>query len=96
LRPLTRIAATLACVALVAAASPATAQEAGGTKTFEPGASCRRQTDDFPGVVKMDACHRVYCGRTDMKDITEIDPDIAERLHCAWTLVAGKCKCVRQ
>jgi hypothetical protein len=77
------------------AALPAATHAAAGKKEFKPGATCKRQTDSFPGVVKMDACHRVYCGRKDIKDITEIDPNIAERLHCTWVLVGDHCKCRR-
>jgi len=68
---------------------------AGDQQSFRPGETCQRKTDDFPGVVKMDACHRVYCGRADVKDIMEIDPEIGTRLHCSWTLVKDHCKCVK-
>jgi hypothetical protein len=85
----TRWAATF--IAFMLLAGPA---DAAG-KEFKPGEACTRRTDDFPGIVKMDACHRVYCGRKDVKDIMEIDPDIGERLHCTWRLVGDHCKCVR-
>jgi hypothetical protein len=68
---------------------------AGDEQSFRPGATCKRKTDDFPGVIKMDACHRVYCGRADVKDIMEIDPEIGTRLHCSWKLVSDHCKCVK-
>ncbi|MCE9648956.1 MAG: hypothetical protein K8R18_04940 [Parvibaculum sp.] len=80
--------AFMACLLL---AGPA---DAAG-KEFKPGEACKRQTDDFAGIVKMDACHRVYCGRKDVKDIMEIDPGIGERMHCTWQLVRDHCKCVR-
>lgn len=88
----------VACALLAGVATPpsvSAAEAAASKKEFKPGAACKRKTDDFAGVVKMDACHRVYCGRKDVKDIMEIDSDIGTRLHCTWQLVRDHCKCIR-
>jgi hypothetical protein len=59
------------------------------------GESCKRQTDNFEGVVKVDACGRWYCGRVDVNDITALSPNFAEKMFCTWRLINDKCKCVR-
>lgn len=58
------------------------------------GQSCQRRTDNIPGIVKMDACGRIYCGRIDINDITVLNPRFAEDMQCRWTLVEELCKCV--
>jgi hypothetical protein len=59
------------------------------------GSTCQRRTDNAAGVVKMDACKRVYCGRADTKDIIEIMPNFAAINRCTWTLMGTHCKCKR-
>jgi hypothetical protein len=59
------------------------------------GESCKRQTDNFEGIVKVDACGRWYCGRIDVNDITVLSPQFAEKMFCTWRLINDKCKCVR-
>ena len=82
-------------------ASPALAQMSTvGPQSFPPqyevGAACERRSDDHPGVVKVDACGRIYCGRVDQNDITVLNPRLAQDMNCTWRVVEGeRCKCVR-
>jgi hypothetical protein len=62
---------------------------------LKAGDPCRSRADPRPGVLKVDACGRWYCGRAEVKDIIEVRPDIAERLGCEWQLVGERCRCVR-
>jgi hypothetical protein len=59
------------------------------------GDACARKSDSAPGVVKRDACGRWYCGRTDVKDIIELRPNLAADLGCVWQLEGQRCRCVR-
>jgi hypothetical protein len=63
------------------------------TKLIELGKPCVRKTDKFPGVVKKDACDRLYCGRADQKDVMDIWPTAAKDLKCTWRLEDGHCRC---
>ncbi|WP_143530306.1 hypothetical protein [Rhizobium sp. RU36D] len=78
-------------------AQPQTRQQSTtvGPKGVVLGRSCTRRTDRFPGVIKVDACGRWYCGRVDINDITVLNPHLAEDMKCNWTLIYDKCKCLR-
>ena len=58
------------------------------------GASCERHTDNFPGVLRSDPCHRWYCGRADKKSISQEFPHLAEETGCTWRVEASnQCVC---
>ena len=59
------------------------------------GDKCERKTDAIPGVIKRDGCGRWYCGRADVKDITELVPNIEEVAHCKWQLQGSRCLCAK-
>ena len=59
------------------------------------GDACVRKSDAERGVVKRDACGRWYCGRTDVKDIIELRPNLAAELGCEWHLEGQRCRCGR-
>ncbi len=59
------------------------------------GDPCRARSDPRPGVIKVDACGRWYCGRPEVKDIVELRPNIAEERGCEWQVVGGRCRCLR-
>ena len=63
--------------------------------TLKQGDPCTRKTDSNPGVVKRDACGRWYCGRRDIRDITEIAPNLANDIDCTWRLEGSRCLCRR-
>jgi hypothetical protein len=62
----------------------------------QPGEDCQRRTDRVAGVVKQDACGRLYCGRKDFKDVAEALPGIEARLQCSWKVVGRRCLCVKE
>lgn len=62
---------------------------------IKPGDACSRKTDKAQGVTKIDACGRWYCGRPDVKDITEVRPKFGEEFGCTWRLEGERCKCHR-
>lgn len=88
-----------------ALASPAAWAEEGGQSkrpsqqerqpSIKTGDKCERRTDAIPGVVKRDGCGRWYCGRADVKDITEVVPNIEEVAHCKWQLQGSRCVCAK-
>jgi hypothetical protein len=57
------------------------------------GATCDRGPNE-KGVVKRDACQRWYCGLASYKDPIEVEPDIARRANCTWTVTGGRCRCI--
>lgn len=59
------------------------------------GDPCRARADPRPGVIKVDACGRWYCGRPEVKDIVELRPNIAEERGCEWQVVGERCRCLR-
>ena len=59
------------------------------------GDECTMRPAARQGIVKIDACGRFYCGRTDVKDIIEVRPKIAAELGCEWQLVNQRCRCVQ-
>jgi hypothetical protein len=59
------------------------------------GVACNRVTDKKAGVIKRDACGRWYCGRTDVKDVIEVRPDIAKEMGCEWKIDGNNCVCRR-
>ncbi len=88
------------CLGVLMALGTSQAQSANGpvssrNSSYVIGAECKRKTDRLPGVYKMDACKRMYCGPKDIKDIIEIIPDFARINHCTWRLVGEMCKCTR-
>lgn len=85
----------------VAAAFAADKDKAGTEKAKEGkhklkvGEACKRKTDAIPGKVKRDACGRWYCGRADVKDISEIAPNLDKVAHCTWRLEGSRCLCAK-
>jgi hypothetical protein len=59
------------------------------------GDPCKSRTDPRPGVIKVDACGRWYCGRAEVKDIIELRPNIAAERGCEWQLDGNRCRCIR-
>jgi hypothetical protein len=47
------------------------------------------------GIIKRDACHRWYCGRTNYQDITDWKPNFAAEAGCEWQLAGIHCLCQR-
>lgn len=64
-------------------------------RIIKTGDTCTRRTEKAQGVVKVDACGRWYCGRSDVKDIIEVRPKFAEEFGCTWRLEGERCKCRR-
>ena len=64
-------------------------------RMIKAGDTCDRKTDKSPGIVKVDACGRWYCGKTAVKDIIEVRPKFAEEFGCTWRLEGERCKCRR-
>lgn len=60
------------------------------------GDACRPPYTDKPGIAKVDACGRWYCGRADIKDLIEVRPNFAKEENCKWTYKDRECKCVKQ
>jgi hypothetical protein len=90
--------AVLAMLVLDSAKQDLLAQGAAGAAppgTRKLGDACQRHTDLRTGVVKRDACGRWYCGRTDVKDVIENRPNVAEEIGCVWTLQGDRCRCIR-
>lgn len=81
-----------AYVSATAIAQPVQMLKQSGLPLGDP---CTRRTDARAGVVKRDACGRVYCGRRDLKDITETMPEFSARHACTWRLEGAHCKCRR-
>lgn len=63
-------------------------------KTARRGDACRPPRTDKPGLVKVDACGRWYCGRADMKDLVEVRPNFATEQKCTWALRDNVCRCI--
>jgi hypothetical protein len=91
-----RLVACLVVVMLALSVSLPPAYGADERQTnIKTGDKCERKTDAIPGVVKQDGCGRWYCGRADVKDITELVPNIEEVAHCKWQLQGSRCLCVK-
>lgn len=75
--------------------TPAAAQsEAARPQTIvRSGDACQRKSDSRPGVVRIDGCGRVYCGKPDVKSLVEVRPTIADELNCTWRLEGNACRC---
>lgn len=70
--------------------------QAGKRVGIKIGDKCERKTDRIPGAVKRDGCGRWYCGRADVKDITEVVPNIEEVAQCTWRLEGRRCLCAKK
>lgn len=84
------------CLTLVVSPALAAEETAATAARPRPGEDCQRRTDQAAGVVKQDACGRLYCGRKDFKDIAEALPGIEARLQCSWKVVGRRCLCVKE
>jgi hypothetical protein len=61
---------------------------------FELGEVCKLLSGKA-GIIKRDACHRWYCGRTNYQDITDWKPNFAAEAGCEWHLAGIHCLCQR-
>ena len=93
------LAAAVMAIALASHAGPGWAQNPPTTVQlkqkgdYKVGDPCVRRSDTHPGVVKQDACGRVYCARRDIKDITELAPGLVKDVGCTWRLDGSRCTC---
>ena len=92
-----RLALVALCIMVAFDFRPATAQSPQARTPLElrVGDACTMRPDSRQGVIKVDACGRLYCGREDVKNIIEVRPNIAAQLGCEWQLVNQRCRCVR-
>jgi hypothetical protein len=100
--PLAAAAFVVSSIAAFAQSAPALTREpffgevfvTKNGKTARRGEACRPPRTDKPGIVKVDACGRWYCGRADVKDLIEVRPHFAAEQKCTWTLKDDVCRCV--
>lgn len=92
----------LAMAATLCVSQPAGAQQVRraapepGQRVIVLGDACKRRTDSRIAVTRRDACGRWYCGRKDVPEIAQVDPNFARKMGCKWTVQADKsCVCKR-